>query len=165
MADDNHCTEALQKLDKDYWLELESSYRERIRQRQALFARHGRRVLQALPGSELARKELVEVVVHFLCARYPRLFQLINGKTLVNRILDTEHDLATAEPLHVLLDNVPEDFAIMLRHHKTGRYHFRAGVICSAVGWHLGQKIGLGLSAIHRPVPDYRDKIELSVDR
>ncbi|KAM4054530.1 HRQ family protein [Hirsutella rhossiliensis] len=160
-----HQTMSLQKLDTDYWLELEGSYRDRIRQRQALFAKHGRQVLQALPGSELARKELVEVVVQFLCARYPRHFQLVNGKTLVNRILETEHDLATAEPLHVLLDNVPEDFAIVLRHHETGHYCFRAGIICSAVGWNLGQKIGLSLSAIHRPVPDYKDKIEFSVDR
>ncbi|KAF4509167.1 hypothetical protein G6O67_005458 [Ophiocordyceps sinensis] len=156
---------SLQKLDADYWLELESTYRDRIRQRRALFAEHGRRVLEALPGSELACKELVEIVVQFLCARYPRHFQLVKGKTLVNRILQTEHNLATAEALHVLLDNVPEDFAIVLRHHETGAYYFRAGIICSAVGWDLGQKIGLGLSAIHQPVPDYKDKIAMSVDR
>lgn len=151
-------------MDADYWLELENTYRYRIRQRQDLYAQYGKDVLQALPGSELACKELLEMVVQFLCARYPQQFQL-EGKLFVNRILDITTDLATAEPLLVLLNNIPEDFAITLRDEKTGRYHLRAGVICSSVGWNLDQKMGLGLPGIHAPVPDYREKMEFSMDR
>lgn len=108
------------------------------------------------------------MAVQFLCARYPSQFQLLNENgenILVNGILGTRHNLTTKDPLHVLLDNVPEDFGIMLRDDKTGRYLFRAGVICSAVGWSLGQKIGMGLSGIHGPVPDYKEKMEFSMDR
>ncbi|PHH86151.1 hypothetical protein CDD83_10651 [Cordyceps sp. RAO-2017] len=159
-----HQTMSLQKLDTDFWLELESSYRERIRQRQALYAEHGQLVMDFMPGSELARKELMEMVLQFLCARYPQYFEL-TGSTLANRILGTKHDLAATEPLRVLLDNVPEDFALVLRDHESGCYYFRAGIICSAVGWSLGQKMGLSLSAIHRPVPDFEEKIAFSVDR
>lgn len=151
-------------MDSDYWLELESTYRYRIRQRQELHAQYGKDVLQTLPGSELACKELLEMVVQFLCARYPRQFQL-KGKTFVNQILDTTTDLGAAEPLHVLLDNVPEDFAITLRDEKTGKYYLRAGVICSSVGWNLNDKMGLGLPGIHAPVPDYKEKMEFSMDR
>ncbi|RDA94756.1 hypothetical protein CP533_6769 [Ophiocordyceps camponoti-saundersi (nom. inval.)] len=155
---------ALQKLDPDYWLELESSYRERILQRQALYAEHGRRVVDALPGSELGQKELMEMVIQFLCARYPRHFEL-RDRTFVNHLLGTEQHLDKVEPLRVLFNNVPEDFAIVLRDEKTGRYLFRAGIICSAVGWSLGEKMGLSLSEIHKPVPDYKQKIAFSVDR
>ena len=155
-------------METDFWLELENTYRERIRQRQALYAKHGKDVLQALPGSELACKELMEMVLQFLCARYPRQFELILGggeKTFVNHILGTRHDLARTAPLQVLLDNIPEDFGITLRDPETGRYCFRAGVICSSVGWNLGEKIGLGLPGIHKPVPDYKEKMEFSMDR
>lgn len=107
------------------------------------------------------------MVIQFLCARYPGQFQLVRegkDKVFVNGILGTRHDLTREEPLHVLRDNVPEDFGLMLRG-DDGKYVFRAGVICTAQGWNLGQKIGQPLAAIHGPVPDYQTKMELSMDR
>jgi hypothetical protein len=108
----------------------------------------------------------MEMAVQFLCARYPHYFILSNNnKTLENKILRNKHDLTTKHPLIVLLDNVPEDFAVMLRNPETGYYHFRAGVICSALGWNLGSKIGLQLHQIHAPIPDYKEKMMFSMDR
>ncbi|KAF1833537.1 hypothetical protein BDW02DRAFT_589634 [Decorospora gaudefroyi] len=161
-----HQTMSITKMQTDWWLELENTYVERIKQRQALFAKHGSDVLGALPGSELACKELMEMALQFLCARYPQYFRLSNDKkTLYNGILKTETDLKTAPPLHVLLNNIPEDFAITQRDDKTGYYSFRAGVICSALGWSVGSKIGLDLQDIHKPIPDYKEKMQFSMDR
>lgn len=151
-------------MDPDFWIELESTYTIRIRQRQDICARFGDEVLQALPGSELACKELMEMVLQFLCTRYPSAFQL-NGRTFINQILKTTTDLDDNHPLHVLRDNVPEDFALTLRDESTGEYFLRAGIICSSIGWNLGRKMGLNLKAIHEPVPDYKEKMELSMDR
>ncbi|KAK7209183.1 hypothetical protein V2G26_016361 [Clonostachys chloroleuca] len=159
-----HQTMSFKKLETDFWIELESTYRDRVRQRQELFAQHGTDVLQALPGSELACKELMEMVLQFICIRYPNCFQL-KGNIFINHVLGTKDDLSAKDPLLVLLDNVPEDFGISLRDHQTGRYMLRAGVICSSVDWNLGEKIGLGLPAIHKRVPDYKEKMELSMDR
>lgn len=155
---------AHKKMDPDFWIELESTYVQRIRQRQEICAKHGPEVIQALPGSELACKELMEMVLQFLCSRYPTQFEII-GSTLINHILGTRDDLKEHEPLHILRDNVPEDFAITLRDEKTGHYVFRAGIICSSVGWNLGRKIGKNLDAIHEPVPDYADKMKFSMNR
>jgi hypothetical protein len=156
----------LSKLEPDWWLELENTYEKRIKQRQDLFAQHGDAVLQALAGSELACKELMEMSLQFLCARYPHYFRL-NTEDMVfhNGILRTETDLKTMHPLHVLLNNVPEDFAIMLRDPSTGNYFFRAGIICSALGWNVATKIGLQLHEIHAPIPDYKEKMQFSMDR
>ncbi|KAF4971872.1 hypothetical protein FZEAL_9729 [Fusarium zealandicum] len=159
-----HQTMSLKKLDPDFWLEIENTYRERIRQRQALYEEHGTEVLQALPGSELACKELMEMVIQFLCARYPQAFEL-HEDTFINHILGVSQDLDKIEPLHFILNHVPEDFALTLRNPETGRYCFRAGIICSSVGWKLSHKIGLGLPEIHEPVPDYKEKMEFSMDR
>ena len=157
---------ALTKLETDWWLELENTYKSRIAQRKALYETHGESVLQWLPGSELACKELMEMALQFLCARYPQYFNLSEDKkTFENKILGTKQVVNEKHPFLVMLDNIPEDFAIMLRNPETGYYHFRAGMICSALGWNTGTKIGMQLHEIHAPIPDYREKMQFSMDR
>jgi hypothetical protein len=157
---------ALTKMEPDWWLEIENTYEERIRERQGLLAKHGDAVLQALPGSELACKELMEMSLQFLCARYPHYFRLDTAKMMFyNEILKTETDLRDTHPLHVLFNNIPEDFAIMLRDDKTGFYLFRAGIVCSSLGWNVASKIGMRLHEIHAPIPDYKEKMQFSMDR
>lgn len=154
------------KLETDWWLELHSTYADVIRQRLDLYTKYGSSTLQALPGSELATKELMEMALQFLCARYPHYFTLSNPPShFHNHILNTTTDLKTTPPLFVLLHNVPEDFAIMIRDPETGIYSFRAGIIMSSLGWNLGTKIGKKLHEIHGPVPDYREKMQFSMDR
>ncbi|KAB8233137.1 hypothetical protein BDV23DRAFT_194646 [Aspergillus alliaceus] len=160
-----HQTMSLTKLETDWWIELENTYKQRIAQRKDLYVKHGNAVLDWLPGSELACKELMEMVLQFLCARYPQYFSLIDNRILQNRILGAEQDIRSRHPLEILLDNVPEDFGVMLRDDKTGNYFMRAGVICSALGWNVGTKIGLQLHQIHGPVPDYKEKMQFSMDR
>lgn len=166
-----HQTMSLTKLEPDWWIELEDTYRSRIAQRKSLYALHGEAVLQWLPGSELACKELMEMVLQFLCARYPHHFKLYpsgsdsSKMVLENTILGTTQVVQEKHPLLILLDNVPEDFALMLRNPSTGYYHFRAGMICSALGWNVATKIGKRLHEIHAPIPDYREKMQFSMDR
>lgn len=157
---------ALMKLEPDWWLELHSAYADVIKQREKLYDEYGSSTLQALPGSEVATKELMEMALQFLCARYPQYFTLdVASMVFHNKILNTTTDLRTTPPLFVLLHNVPEDFAITLRDPETGIYSFRAGIIMSSLGWNLGSKIGKKLHEIHEPVPDYREKMQFSMDR
>lgn len=66
---------------------------------------------------------------------------------------------------------MPEDFAIMMPMITAAngpQYTLRAGVICSAIGWNLGTKLGLSLHDIHHttgPVPHYATKMSFSMDR
>ena len=157
---------AITKMEPDWWLELDSRYAERIQQRVSLFETYGPMVLQSLPGSEIATKELMEMSLQFICARYPQYFHLSTCQTIFhNAILGTQTNLSTTDSLQVLLHNIPEDFAITLRHPSTGVYSFRAGVICSSLGWNLGSKIGMNLDEIHKPIPDYKEKMQFSMDR
>lgn len=151
-------------MEPDYWIELESTYVEQIRERKSVVAKHTTDVLQALPGSELACRELMEMVIQFLCARYPQQF-ILAGQTLTNTILGVDYNVFDNDALQFLLENVPEDFAIMIRDPTTGTYKLRAGIICASTGWNLGEKMGKGLPEIHGPVPDYRERMQLSMDR
>lgn len=156
-------------MEPDWWLEIEQQYKGRVAQRQELYRNHGEAVLQYLPGSELACKELMEMVIQFLCARYPQCFSLKvrdDGRHIFeNKILDTAEVVGGRHPMLVILDHIPEDFAVMLRHPGSGYYHFRAGLLCSALGWNVASKIGLQLHEIHAPIPDYKEKMQFSMDR
>lgn len=153
-------------METDWWLEVESSYVITIKKRQDLFKKYGSMVLDYLPGSELVCKELMEMCLQFYCARYPSLFQLSSDNLIFhNRILNTTTEIKRFHPLHVLLNNVPEDFGIVLRSEEDGQYYFRAGVICSSLGWNVGTKIGMRLDEIHEPIPDYKEKMSFSMDR
>lgn len=164
----NRCP-ALTKLEPDWYLEVEKNYAIRIAERKAIFAKHGKLVLNYLPGSELGCKEIMEMCLQFLCARYPQHFTLShspqNGHVFHNGILKSETVINRMHPLHVLLENVPEDFAVMVRNPDDGCYYFRAGVICSALGWNVDTKLGMQLKEIHGPIPDYKEKMEFSMDR
>ncbi|KAL0577898.1 hypothetical protein V5O48_004093 [Marasmius crinis-equi] len=161
-----HQNMSLHKLEPDWWLELESTYRERIAQRRELHAQHGPIIINALPGSDLACRELMEMVIQFLCTRYPNQFSYSPQTGIfLNQILSTSTDTNKIDPLVFLNENIPEDFLITLEEPKTGLYCLRAGVCCSAVGWNLGIKIGKPLHEIHEPVPDYAEKMKFSMDR
>lgn len=153
-------------LEPDWWLEIESTYRDRVKERQELYAKYGDAVLNSLPGSEAASKELVYMVIQFLCSRYPTLFSFNTASTVFsNGILGTTYDISAVAPLHFLLDNIPEDFLITQKDTETGLYHLRAAVSCSAVGWSLKEKMGKPMHEIHAPVPDYAAKLRTSIDR
>ncbi|KAI9866281.1 MAG: hypothetical protein M1813_001403 [Trichoglossum hirsutum] len=161
-----HQTMSLAKMEPNWWLELENTYAARIAQRKGYFEKHGKAVLQYLPGSELACKELMEMCIQFLCARYPHYFSLDKENMIFkNGILKIETQLKSMHPLEILLNHVPEDFAITMRDPIDGLYYFRAGVICSSLGWNVGTKIGLQLHEIHAPIPDYKEKMRFSMDR
>ncbi|KAL8830211.1 MAG: hypothetical protein Q9170_005837 [Blastenia crenularia] len=164
-----HQTMSLTKLETDWWLEMENNYVESIRGRKELFDKYGKMMLDYLPGSELACKELMEMALQFQCARYPQYFSLSyseqRGHVFHNGILGNETVVKDMHPLHVLLENVPEDFGIMLRNPEDGYYYLRAGVLCSSLGWNLGTKLGMQLKEIHNPIPDYKEKMEFSMDR
>jgi hypothetical protein len=108
----------------------------------------------------------MEMSIQFLCVRYPHYFTLSEDKLwLSNKILGVRANIQARHPLLILLDHVPEDFAVTLRDPGTGQYVFRAGVICSALGWNVTSKIGMKLHEIHEPIPDYREKMQFSMDR
>ncbi|KAF9481762.1 hypothetical protein BDN70DRAFT_854514 [Pholiota conissans] len=161
-----HQTMGVMNMDPDYFIELESTYKSRVAQRLSIHRTQQTKVLNATPGAELACTELMEIVIQFLCVRYPNLFTFDHRTgAFYNGILQREFDTRTMHPLRVLIENVPEDFLIMLYNEKTGFYHLRAGVAISAIGWNLGEKLDKSMPEIHVPVPDYKAKIENSVNR
>ena len=121
-----------------------------------------------MPGSEIACKELMEMVLQFLCSRYNHCFALElseSRQVFINRILETTTDLLCTPPLVVLLNNVPEDYTIMIRNDDDGQYYLRAAIVMTSIGWSVATKIGRPLDEIHDHVPLYKEKMRLSMNR
>ncbi|KAK0703928.1 hypothetical protein B0T26DRAFT_658307 [Lasiosphaeria miniovina] len=157
---------ALMKYEPDWWVELERGYTKTMAARQALLQTHGDRIFFAGSGAaDLAARELMEMLLQFLCRRYPAHFRLERGgDVLVNGLLGTVTDLVSTPPLRVLFENVPEDYAIMLRNEDDGLYYLRAAMVCSSVGWDIAQHRDSPLRAIHTHVPD-AGRMAMSMDR
>jgi len=153
-------------MEPDWWLEIDKNYRATIEQRRGLYKQYGKKLLDYLPGSELACKELMEMCLQFYCARWPKYFSLSKDKRIFhNGLLNEDTDIKSMHPLNVLMNNVPEDFAVVLRDHEDGQYYFRAGVVCSSLGWNVGTKIGMNLDDIHIPIPVYKERMSFSMNR
>lgn len=154
------------KFDPDWWVELEKNYHQTMAARQELLKKYPANVMFNHPCSELACRELMEMVLQFITKRYPQFFCLERENTvLVNKLLNSTTDLLSTPPLTVIFDNVPEDYALMLRNEQDGLYYLRAAVVCSSVGWDIGQHRDKPLTAIHSHVPDFKEKMALSMDR
>jgi hypothetical protein len=166
LANDN--TIGLHKFEPDHWVELDRNYSRNVKKRQDLHKKYGSAVLDVASGYEYAAKELMEMIVQFICARYPHCFTLELSETreiFHNKILNTQTDLKRTEPLIVLLNNVPEDFTVMIRNDDDGQYYLRAGTVMTSFGWTVATKINKPLNEIHEHVPLYKEKMLVSMNR
>lgn len=147
-------------------MELEQNYLTTMAARQEILQKHGEMVFFTDPGTELACRELMEMLVQFVCKRYPQYFSLEDNNTVLhNRLLGTKTDLVATPPLKVVFTNIPEDYAMAFRNEKDGFYYLRAAMVCSSVGWDIGMNRGKVLRDIHEHVPDYAEKMAFSMDR
>ncbi|KAK4235397.1 hypothetical protein C8A03DRAFT_46467 [Achaetomium macrosporum] len=158
---------ALMKYDPNFWIELTRDYHATLSARQSLLRAHQSHILfqTPSPACDLAVRELMETLLQFLTRRYPRYFSLSHDATLFhNALLGTTTNLLTTPPLRVIFDHIPEDYALMLRDARDGRYRLRAAAVCSSVGWHIAQHRDKPLRAIHAGVPD-AGRMAMSMDR
>jgi hypothetical protein len=76
-------TMAHQPLSPNNWIELSASYRWYLAEKKRVIVEQGRKVIDSLPENDAACGELLELVVEFMVARYPTLF---------DRLLETMQD-------------------------------------------------------------------------
>ena len=161
-----HQTMSLKKMNPDYWLEIESNYVERMAERQKLYEKLGKHVVSMLPGAHFAGLELLQMVCQYYSIKYPTIFHLDNDTGEFYNTLTGKHYnvFIEADPMRCLNEISPNDFGVMLLM-LDGKYHLRAGSICSSLGWTLQTKIAKDLDGIHEPIPDYKEKMAFSMNR
>ena len=146
------------------WFELDERYPDEMRQRRELLAQRYDEVFAALPGTDDARGEALELVVANLIRHHPYWFVLDNER-LLNRLTNETWVVTPppCDPLELAGRLVQEDLCII--QDAADGPHFTAAVLCFPSRWRLHDKLGRPLAAVHGPVPLYADRLARPVDR
>jgi hypothetical protein len=150
-------------LDPDSWIELDRDYAETLALKRTLLATRHEAVFAALPDAAAASEELLATLTAHLLRRFPQLFERRADRVL-NKLTDEAWDVAhpTLHPLELAGRLVQEDFCLLLPDATTHR--LAAASLCFPSRWHLSEKLGHPLSAIHGPVPLYAERLGSPVD-
>lgn len=110
----------------------------------------------------------------YLPTRFPRMFKVLPA---VGEKPSYLHNLATddriplqpaenpVETLRALGGLVEDDFLFLLPSEDGDGYTLKGFVTCFPSGFDTRKKLNLKLRDIHKPVPNYKQKLEKSMDR
>ncbi|KAJ5728264.1 hypothetical protein N7493_004594 [Penicillium malachiteum] len=180
-------TMAIENMDVSDLIPMDKTYKDRIKLRQKLLARHHDIVVAvnetttADTRTRTAVGELYSFILGtYLPSRYPQMFKLhfnpekdselfenlITGKTWPTSL---SPETPTIHALEILAQTVDEEFLILLpdilSEPDQPKYMLQAYATCFPSGFNTREKLGLRLADIHGPVPGYAEKLEKSMDR
>jgi hypothetical protein len=144
------------------WFEFDRLYHAEMAEKRRLLATAHTEVFAAVPESQAAREEALEVVVAALTARFPDWFSR-DGGVVRNHLTKEVWDQAAVDPLELAGRLVQEDLCL-IQNAAEGPV-FTAATLCFPSRWRLLDKIGKSLGAVHGPVPFYADRLARPVDR
>jgi hypothetical protein len=187
-------TPGLETIPMSELLQMDNTYLSRIQLRRQIMDSHAEATLACNPVAEPATLELYEWLVGtYLPRRFPSCYELVSIETpaaeqhqqeegqegpthLLNKTTSEHIPLQTTSPLtalRTLSSHIDTDFLILLPKQTEGdeenepqlAYHLEAFSTTFPSGFSTLSKLGLPLSAIHTPVPQYARKIGKSMDR
>lgn len=145
-------------LDLAGWLGVDPDYPAQMALRDRLVAEPPESLGAMLPGAEGAVREITDTVLDWLA----RDGRWQTGATAIRRP-DGVSVPRDGEALPLLGRLVQED--ILLLAPGEPEYRLVAGVLCFPSRWHLADKLGRPLTAIHGPVPGYAGDLAARVNR
>ncbi|CAE7131566.1 unnamed protein product, partial [Rhizoctonia solani] len=170
-------TMAHQPLSPNNWIELSASYRWYLAEKKRVVEEQGKKVIDSLPENDAACGELLEMVVEFMTARYPTLFDRLL-ETQGDEKLDGIYSRVTGERYQWVKGCPPEGVAglrvisrltendfLMARERDDGHIYFVGGLVAFPGFYLLSEKIGKSMYEVHTPVPQFNQKLLVSVER
>ncbi len=152
-------------IDARDWIALGPDAREQLIEKRRLLAERHAEVFAALPGTEDAGAEVVDLLFDHLPKRFPTAYPRMDNVIAVaatGELISRRHP--ALHPLDVAGRLVPEDLCLM-RADAEGVHRLVAASLCFPSRWSLAAKLGHKLAGIHGPVPDYGEKLARPVDR
>ncbi len=139
----------LARIDDARWLLPDEHRDAELALRASLLAERHDEVMGALPGTEAAGAEVLDLVLAWERAQRPELADV--------PVADGVH------PLEAAGRRTQEDLVVMVP--RDGAHHLDAAVLCFPSHWRLADKLGGSALAIHGPVPGYEAELSAKVDR
>jgi hypothetical protein len=156
-------------------IEMDKNYLERITLRKKIMAEHAETVLGAEDCVTPAVDEFyIWLVGTYLPTRYPTMFQLFpvtSEKQGYLQSLVTDEQFPLHPPINPkdtlsLMGGLSDDDLLFLLPSEDGdSVTLKGFVTCFPNGFNTAKKLNLKLRDIHTPVPQYKEKLEKSMDR
>ncbi|MCU0549279.1 MAG: DUF3445 domain-containing protein [Leptolyngbya sp. Prado105] len=153
----------LKPLKLEEWIEIDDQFVPYLQRKMELLETNYSEVFAGLAGSEVAQREVCDRLVSHLLQQFPNEYERSGNQITVRitgqswRISEFEHPLDLAGRL------VQEDLCVMQKHGE--QYLLTAASLCFPLRWRLREKLGRPLIEIHRPVPDYPERLASPVDQ
>jgi hypothetical protein len=154
----------LRPLDPAEWLELDEHYDEYLAEKAALLRSRHDEVVAVVDASrwpvvDAACEDTLALVVAHLDQHHAGLVAHDAGTLRNTR---TGEDLAGIHPIDAAGRLVQEDLVVLLD--SPGGPVLAAASLCFPSRWHLHEKLGRTMAAIHEPVPGYASSIAAPTD-
>lgn len=154
---------------------MDKNYLDRIMLRRKIMTEYPETVLAAEDCVKPAADEFyIWLLGTYLPTRFPRMFVLRSStgeEPAFLRNLATNEDyplVPEAKPLdtlRVMGGLIDDDLLILLPSKDGDGYTLKGFVTCFPNGFDTAKKLNLKLRDIHTPVPQYKEKLEKSMDR
>ncbi len=154
----------LRTLDPAEWIEIDERFAAELALRRELLEQRRDEVQAGLPESAAGQREVLELLLEHLPARFSSHYRRANG-AIENLVTGERFDLEawSERPLELAGRLVQEDLCLMQK--DTAGYRLVAAVLCFPAHWRLADKLGRPLVLIHEPVPGFAERLAPTVDR
>lgn len=145
------------------WIEADEYFYDELKEKKQLLISNYPEVFASRPGSLPAQTEVLALVLKHMEKYCPGVLTIEQDEVILPklkwkfRISDFEES-----PLDLCGRFVQEDLCLMAP--GPDGYTLEAASLCFPARWRLMDKMGLPMSAIHKPVPDYSEKLSRPVD-
>ena len=145
------------------WIEADEYFYDELKEKKQLLISNYPEVFASRPGSLPAQTEVLALVLKHMEKYCPGVLTIEQDEVILPklnwkfRISDFEES-----PLDLCGRFVQEDLCLMAP--GPDGYTLEAASLCFPARWRLMDKMGLPMSGIHKPVPDYSEKLSRPVD-
>ena len=145
------------------WIEADEYFYDELKEKKQLLISNYPEVFASRPGSLPAQTEVLALVLKHMEKYCPGVLTTEQDEVILPklkwkfRISDFEES-----PLDLCGRLVQEDLCLMAP--GPDGYTLEAASLCFPARWRLMDKMGLPMSGIHKPVPDYSEKLSRPVD-
>ena len=145
------------------WIEADEYFYDELKEKKQLLISNYPEVFASRPGSLPAQTEVLALVLKHMEKYCPGVLTIEQDEVILPklkwkfRISDFEES-----PLDLCGRFVQEDLCLMAP--GLDGYTLEAASLCFPARWRLMDKMGLPMSGIHKPVPDYSEKLSRPVD-
>ena len=145
------------------WIEADEHFYDELKEKKQLLISNYPEVFASRPGSLPAQTEVLALVLKHMEKYCPGVLTTEQDEVILPklkwkfRISDFEES-----PLDLCGRFVQEDLCLMAP--GPDGYTLEAASLCFPARWRLMDKMGLPMSGIHKPVPDYSEKLSRPVD-